>query len=624
MKKLVFFFQIFFPVFCVSGASAHEPDWLNSFSRIAVFEEGRIKPMDTYARSVLLQLSGKDHFGKRSACAWVANLLFQPDSVGHDKVFLINHPDIPAALSMEANPQRHYSFDELHEHFEKLSELAQGASAIEEKQRSLVENELLRVYGNLRLYIDLSVSFRFTQPHQDFAVHLPETAQALGMPVNEGGYSFLDIALKAGEMHQLTSGLETKTKDQWTGSDREIMILARNLFNWSDRFEGLPLHMVPSPRGEFFLTPWEALTQEFADRAVHQEVIDLAQAAAAYQGQQMIETDLALKKFFVSVSGRIFVSGKKSLNNIDLELLYQKAKPFDAARSLFLIALILLFASMFGKYSWIDPALWVLMVSGAGLNLAGVLVRCMILGRPPVSSLYETFIFVSLIAVICALLIEFFQRNRLGFLTGAISSTALLMIASKYSAEGDTLKMLIAVLNSNFWLGTHVVTISAGYGTSCVAGVLGHVWLMQKVLRQETKVLEATMTTMVAVMGVALILTFFGTNLGGIWADQSWGRFWGWDPKENGALMIVLWLIFLFHAKWADLIGPVGLAAGNVVTLIVVMWAWFGVNLLSIGLHSYGFTSGVAGALLIYAVCEIVFLITTLGVIKKFQSSEKM
>jgi len=416
----------------------------------------------------------------------------------------------------------------------------------------------------------------------------------------------------------LTSGLETKAKDQWTASDREMMTLARNLFSWSSRFEDMPLHIVPSSREEFFLTPWEALTQEFADPDVHQEVIDLAQAAAAYREQRMIETDLALKKFLASVSGQ------RSLNNIDLELLYQKAKPFDAAKSLFLIALVLLFASMFGKWRWIDPALWVLMVSGAVLNLAGVLVRCMILGRPPVSSLYETFIFVSLIAVVCALLIEFFQRNRLGFLTGAISSTALLMIASKYSAEGDTLKMLIAVLNSNFWLGTHVVTISAGYGTTCVAGVLGHVWLMQKALRQKAEVLEATMTTMVAVMGVALILTFFGTNLGGIWADQSWGRFWGWDPKENGALMIVLWLIFLFHAKWAELLGPVGLAAGNVVTLIVVMWAWFGVNLLSIGLHSYGFTSGVADALLIYAVCEVVFLITTLGVIKKFQSSEEM
>jgi len=138
---------------------------------------------------------------------------------------------------------------------------------------------------------------------------------------------------------------------------------------------------------------------------------------------------------------------------------------------------------------------------------------------------------------------------------------------------------------------------------------------VQKALRQETRVLEATMTAMLSVMGVALILTFFGTNLGGIWADQSWGRFWGWDPKENGALMIVLWLIFLFHAKWAELIGPVGLSAGNVISLIVVMWAWFGVNLLSIGLHSYGFTSGVASALLIYAICEVVFLIVTLAVI---------
>ncbi len=615
MKKLIFLFQVLFPVFCVSGASAHEPDWLSSFSRIPVMEEGRIKPMDTYARSVLLQLSGKDHYAKRSACAWLANLVFQPEAVSQDKIFLINHPDIPAALSIKADAHRRYSFDQLHEHFEKLFELAQGASAIEEKQRSVVENEILRVFGNVQLYINLSVSFKFVEGHEDFAIRSLQTAQALGMSVNEGGYSFLDIALKAGEMHKLTSGLETKDKKQWTASDREIMTLARNLFSWSNRFDGLPLHILPSARQEIFLTPWEALTQQFVDPVIHEEVIDLAQAAAAYRDKQTIEVDLALKKFSNSVSGRMYASGKGPLERIGLELMYQRLKPFDLALILFLTALILLFVSTFGKWNWIDPVLWGLMALGAGLNLAGVIIRCIILSRPPVSSLYETFIFVSLIAVICALLIEFIQKNRLGFLIGAISSSALLMIASKYSAEGDTLKMLIAVLNSNFWLGTHVITISAGYGVTCVAAVLGHVWLVQKALRQETRVLEATMTAMLSVMGVALILTFFGTNLGGIWADQSWGRFWGWDPKENGALMIVLWLIFLFHAKWAELIGPVGLSAGNVISLIVVMWAWFGVNLLSIGLHSYGFTSGVASALLIYAVCEIVFLIVTLAVI---------
>ena len=91
----------------------------------------------------------------------------------------------------------------------------------------------------------------------------------------------------------------------------------------------------------------------------------------------------------------------------------------------------------------------------------------------------------------------------------------------------------------------------------------------------------------------ALLFSFFGTVLGGLWADDSWGRFWGWDPKENGALMIVLWNALGLHARWAGLVRERGLAAlaafGNIVTL----WSWEGVNQLGVGLHAYsGLTEG--------------------------------
>ena len=249
-------------------------------------------------------------------------------------------------------------------------------------------------------------------------------------------------------------------------------------------------------------------------------------------------------------------------------------------------------------------------IAGFIPHVTGLLMRIIIMGRPPVSSLYETFIFVGFIAVLLGLLIEYYNRQWLGIITAAISGAALLFIANKYSAEGDTLKVLIAVLNSNFWLATHVTTITMGYAATCVGGLLGHIWLVQAVFRKDRQTLDKTYKTTLGILGVALTLTFLGTNLGGIWADQSWGRFWGWDPKENGALMIVLWTALLFHAKVANMIGPLGLAVGAVIGMMVVMWAWFGVNLLSVGLHSYGFTSGVATSLIVYVVLEIIFLLT--------------
>jgi len=112
---------------------------------------------------------------------------------------------------------------------------------------------------------------------------------------------------------------------------------------------------------------------------------------------------------------------------------------------------------------------------------------------------------------------------------------------------------------------------------------------------------------MIAITFIALFFTLFGTILGGIWGDQSWGRFWGWDPKENGALLIVMWLLMLIHLRISGLVKAPGYALVLVLSNITVALAWFGVNLLSVGLHSYGFTDGAALNLLIFIILEICF-----------------
>jgi cytochrome c biogenesis factor len=98
----------------------------------------------------------------------------------------------------------------------------------------------------------------------------------------------------------------------------------------------------------------------------------------------------------------------------------------------------------------------------------------------------------------------------------------------------------------------------------------------------------------------ATLFSFVGTVLGGIWADQSWGRFWGWDPKENGALLIVLWNAIILHARWGGLVRDRGLMTLAVFGNIVTSFSWFGVNMLGIGLHSYGFMDAVAKWLMLF------------------------
>jgi ABC-type transport system involved in cytochrome c biogenesis permease subunit len=249
---------------------------------------------------------------------------------------------------------------------------------------------------------------------------------------------------------------------------------------------------------------------------------------------------------------------------------------------------------------------------GAGFHTAGIIMRMLIMGRPPVSTLYESIIFVALIAVLFGLILEVVRKNGIGLLISTVAGASLHFIGIGYASEGETMGQLVAVLNTNFWLATHVVTITIGYGCCFVAGIVGHIYLLTHCFRpNDAPRLRELNNNMLGIGLFALFFALFGTILGGIWADQSWGRFWGWDPKENGALLIVLWLLFLLHGRLAGMIKPLGFAFGMVITNIVVAVAWFGVNLLNVGLHSYGFTDSIALNLGLFCGGELLFGIVT-------------
>nr|MDQ3623253.1 cytochrome c biogenesis protein CcsA [Verrucomicrobiota bacterium] len=159
------------------------------------------------------------------------------------------------------------------------------------------------------------------------------------------------------------------------------------------------------------------------------------------------------------------------------------------------------------------------------------------------------------------------------------------------SLGGDTMEMMRAVLDTNFWLATHVVVVTLGYASTFVAGFLAIVYIVRGVFTRtlDNATAKSLVKMVYGIICFATLFSFVGTVLGGIWADQSWGRFWGWDPKENGALIIVLWNALILHARWGGLIKERGLMNCAIVGNIVTSWSWFGVNMLGIGLHSYGF-----------------------------------
>jgi len=153
------------------------------------------------------------------------------------------------------------------------------------------------------------------------------------------------------------------------------------------------------------------------------------------------------------------------------------------------------------------------------------------------------------------------------------------------------MEMMQAVLDSNFWLATHVIVITLGYSAMFVAGILGIIYIIRTLqITEKSQADGKALAAMIfGVVCFALLFSFTGTVLGGIWADQSWGRFWGWDPKENGALMIVIWNAVILHARIAGMIRERGLALCAIGGNIITAFSWFGVNMLGVGLHSYGF-----------------------------------
>jgi ABC-type transport system involved in cytochrome c biogenesis permease subunit len=172
--------------------------------------------------------------------------------------------------------------------------------------------------------------------------------------------------------------------------------------------------------------------------------------------------------------------------------------------------------------------------------------------------------------------------------------------------------MMRAVLDTNFWLATHVVVITLGYSATFVAGLLAVAYVVLGVftptLSRKIGATDANKALAKMVYGIicfAALFSFAGTVLGGIWADQSWGRFWGWDPKENGALILVIWNAVILHARWGKMVKERGLMNLAIIGNIVTAFSWFGVNMLGVGLHSYGFMDSAFKWLVVFDVTQL-------------------
>jgi ABC-type transport system involved in cytochrome c biogenesis permease subunit len=284
-----------------------------------------------------------------------------------------------------------------------------------------------------------------------------------------------------------------------------------------------------------------------------------------------------------------------TIDKAEVEVFFNRVAPFYHLLGFYVLAFLLVLVSFLVAPVPLRRAAWAVLLITIVFHTAGLIFRMYLQGRPPVTTLYSSAIFIAWAGVILTLGLERVFKNGVGLLVASIVGFISLFVAHNLAgSDGDTLRELQAVLDTNFWLATHVVMVTLGYASTFVAGALGITYLVRGIFTTSLdKAAGKELTRMTyGILCFAILFSFVGTVLGGIWADQSWGRFWGWDPKENGAILIVLWNALILHARWAGLARERGIALLAVFGNCVTAWSYFGTNELGIGLHAYGFTEG--------------------------------
>jgi ABC-type transport system involved in cytochrome c biogenesis permease subunit len=287
-------------------------------------------------------------------------------------------------------------------------------------------------------------------------------------------------------------------------------------------------------------------------------------------------------------------------------------EPFWYLSFLYLVGFVVSALGWLGWSKVFNRAAFAIVTTTFVLHALAIGWRIYITERPPVINLYSSAVFIAAAVALFGIIFEWIYKLGVGNVAAGIAGFGSLYISHILSLQGDHIESLQAVLDTQFWLTTHVVCITLGYAVTYLAGLLGTIYVIWSLFPSQfpAEVSKEISRMIYGILCFALVFSFFGTVLGGLWADDSWGRFWGWDPKENGALIIVLWNALVLHARWDGMVKERGLAVLAVAGNITTSWSWFGVNQLGVGLHAYGFSQELLNVLAAFvAVSGVIVLL---------------
>ncbi|MBS0208833.1 MAG: cytochrome c biogenesis protein CcsA [Planctomycetes bacterium] len=594
-------------------AAPDTPD-IAAFGRLPVFYDGRLVPMDALARNILHQLSDyesyvpyspqldepktlwKKWFGPRvkrqPGVQWLLELASRTEVVRDHRVFRIQNLEVLDALGLKPREGYHYSPAEVVSRLEAFRDQAKLVSKVPSKERDIYQAKLMAAWHKFMLYSVVHDSFT--------PLVVPE------FPTAE-------------ELQQNPEAAKQKLMDSMARTREAIEHL-----NASEPVMAVP---VKDEAGKWNWIPYaNAAIEAYVKRQIGQPVDkgvtmmsqmlfhygEYCEGPAEDRAKNAAEFNKAVKEYDKYVHEALPAS--VGMKGVDVEAFYNVVQPLTCSKYGYLMSFAVLAIGWMGWTRVLNRTAFAMLAVTVALNVIAIVMRIYISGRPPVTNLYSSALFIGCGAAIFGLALEAIFRIGMGNLVAAFSGAVCLFVADAL-ANGDTMGVPQAVLDTNFWLATHVVCIATGYFTTYIAWFLAVIMLIVGAIRalvergnRSFKFFEIAIRALdrmvYGILCFAILFSFVGTVLGGLWADDSWGRFWGWDPKENGALIIVLWNALVLHARWDKQVGPRGTAILAVFGGCVTSWSWYGVNELGAGLHSYGFTEGVLLALIVFCASQ--------------------
>lgn len=568
------------------------------FGKLPVLLNGRIQPFDSVARNSLLQLRARQSLEDMTADQWLVEVMMKPDEADKRPVFRIDNLELLNLLGL-TDKQKYYSLNDVRPHLDDIEKQADRIDKIESANRSAFERQLMKLYNGTALYQRLKITLCPPDSHNmavelaEYQKLIPEGIAAVRAKEANKKYDentlneFLGYLSEFDNMTRFAYPLvvpplqNAKSKDDWQTIGANLMALSR----------GGDLS-VPVQSYVTIVTAY----QNNDPATFNQTVKDYRQWVGQWYGA---ETNKGVKEAFYNY----FQAFYKAIILYILAFLL-------AAGALLTFAISPKLSEIFRR-----TALYIIILT-ALVHTFAIVFRMVLEGRPPVTNLYSSAIFIGWGCVVLGIMLERVFAVGLGSAVAAFAGFVTLVIAQNLAIDGDTMEMMRAVLDTNFWLATHVVVVTLGYASTFMAGFLAITYILlglfTPLLRQKVGALELgkVLTKMVyAIVCFATLFSFVGTVLGGIWADQSWGRFWGWDPKENGALLIVIWNAIILHARWGGLVRDRGIMILAVFGNIVTSFSWFGVNMLGIGLHSYGFMDAAFNWLMMFIGSQVTIII---------------